>query len=250
MKVIGIIPARMGSTRFPGKPLAKILEFPMIEHVYKRSKMSKELSDLYVATCDEEIREAVENFGGKVIMTSPKHERCTDRIAEASQTITADIIVNIQGDEPLLYPEMIDLALKPMIEDKNILCCNLISPIRNVREFNDLNEIKVVINRDNFALFFSREPIPTNKRGIFGPAFKQVCIIPFRKEFLLKFVQMEPTLLEKAESIDMLRVLEHGYSIKTVISNWETYSVDTLDDLTKVEKIMKADSLFNRDYYR
>ena len=137
MKIVGVIPARMGSSRFPGKPMALICNKPMIEHVYKRSAMSKTLDDLYVATCDKEIYDAVIAFGGKAIMTSDCHERCTDRIAEAIQNIDADIIVNIQGDEPLIYPDMIDEALKPLLEDDSIVCSNLMAEIKNGADFED-----------------------------------------------------------------------------------------------------------------
>jgi len=246
MKIIGFIPARMGSSRFPGKPLAKICGMAMIEHVYKRCKFSKTLSDLIVATCDEEIKKEVEAFGGKAVMTSPKHERCTDRIAEAAKGVDADIVVTIQGDEPLTFPEMIGLSLGPMLKDRKILCTNLVSRIEDINEFNDPNTIKVVMTGDNFALYLSREPIPTSKKGVFGPAYKQVCIMPMRKEFLMKFIQLEPTPLEKAESIDMLRLLEHGYSLKLVPFNLKTYSVDTPEDLKRVEKIMEKDELFQK----
>lgn len=244
-----MIPARMASTRLLGKPLCKICGIPLIEHVYKRAAMSEILNELYVATCDEEIIKVVEGFGGQGIMTSSTHQRCTDRIAEACQNIStdADIVVNIQGDEPLLYPEMIDMAVGPLIENLDIVCSNLIAPINSMEEFEDLNEIKVVVDREGFALYFSREPIPTCKKGAKKlPMFKQVCIIPFRKDFLMTFTQLSPTPLEIAESIDMLRVLEHGYRIRVVESRYETYSVDTVEDLKKVEKKMKNDPLFHQ----
>jgi len=171
-----------------------------------------------------------------------------ERIAEAARNIKADIVVNIQGDEPLLFPEMIDLAVKPLVKDKKILCSNLIGSINTREEFKDPNTIKVVIDKKQNALYFSREPIPTDKRGMFGPVFKQVCIMPFKKGFLLKFVKMESTPLEKAESIDMLRILEHGYAVKTVYSDSRTYSVDTPQDLKRVEKVMIKDRLFR--FYR
>lgn len=247
MKVIGMIPARMGSSRFPGKPLEKILGIPMVEHVYKRSQMSPILDGLFVVTPDTEIKETVERFGGEAIMTSPLHDRCTDRIAEAMQEIEADIIVNIQGDEPMLYPEIIDLSARPLIEDKSILCSNPIVKIRSMETFNDRNQIKVVCNQQGFILFMSREPIPTMVRmGKNIPMYKQVCIMPFRKDFLITYNQLPQTPLEKAESVDMLRVLEHGYQIKAVEIPTETFSVDTPQDLLKVEKLMKNDPLLKK----
>lgn len=247
MKIIGIIPARMGSSRFPGKPLAAICGKPMIEHVYKRSAMSRTLDDLYVATCDSEIYDAVVEFGGKAIMTSDCHERCTDRIAQAVENIDADIIVNIQGDEPLIFPEMIDQALEPLLKDESVLCSNLMAEIKSDKDFEDPNEVKVVTDLDEYAIYFSREPIPSKKKGadnVIG--LKQVCVIPFRRDFLFKYTKLSPTPLEIIESVDMLRAIEHGYKVKMVKTQYETYSVDTLEDLKYVEKIMKTDELYNK----
>ncbi len=250
MRIIGIIPARMGSSRFPGKPMATILGIPMMGHVYFRSKMSKSLSEIYVATCDQEIADYVGSVGGKAIMTSDSHERCTDRVAEAVEKIETetsrpvDIVVNIQGDEPMLFPEMLDEAVDPMVSDSSILTTNLMSPMKNQEAHEDPNEVKVVVDCHNFALYFSREPIPSRKKGATEiPMWKQVCIIPFRRDFLFKFNQLESTPLEIAESVDMLRVLEHGYRVKMVPTKYETYSVDTPDDLRHVEDLMKNDPL-------
>ncbi|MEW5691882.1 MAG: 3-deoxy-manno-octulosonate cytidylyltransferase [Candidatus Hydrogenedentota bacterium] len=245
MIIIGIIPARMGSSRFWGKPMAKILGIPMIGHVYMKSKKCKTLNEVYVATCDKEIFDYINTLDGKAIMTSDKHQRCTDRIAEALLYIEKDlnckidIVVNIQGDEPMIYPEMIDEALKPMIEDVNIVTTNLMAPIKTIEEFNDPNTVKVVVDKKNYALYFSREPIPSLKKGAESVQMsKQVCVIPFRRDFLIKFNDLPSTPLEIAESVDMLRVIEHGYKVKMVMTRYETYSVDTRDDLLKVERIM------------
>ena len=244
MKVIGVIPARMGSSRFPGKPLALIRGMPMIEHVYKRSAMSECLDELYVATCDKEIYEAVEQFGGKAIMTDVCHERCTDRVAEAVEDMDFDVVVIIQGDEPLVYPDMIDQAVKAIAEDDSIVCVNLMSEMENDAHFNDPNEVKVVVDNDSNALYFSREPIPSNKKYENTYArYKQVCIMPFRKDFLVKYNNLNPTPLEIIESVDMLRILEHGYKVKMVPTERNTLSVDTLEDLIKVEKTMDYDTL-------
>ena len=253
MKVIGIIPARMASSRFPGKPLAKIHGIPMVGHVYFRSKMAKILDDVYLATCDKEIKEYTESINGKAIMTSDKHERASDRTAEAMLKIEKeteqkiDIVVLIQGDEPMLVPEMIEMAVKPMLKDESILVVNLMTPLKNVKEHEDPNEIKVVVDKDNFALYFSREPIPSRKKAAKEiPMLKQVCIIPFRRDFLLKFNRLEPTPLERIESIDMLRILEYGYRVKMVESEYETYSVDTPEDLKRVEGKMRNDFLIRQ----
>jgi 3-deoxy-manno-octulosonate cytidylyltransferase (CMP-KDO synthetase) len=244
MKVVGVIPARMGSSRFPGKPLAEILGIPMVEHVYKRSAMSSILDELYVATPDNEIREVVESFGGPAIMTSPLHERCNDRVAEAVKKIEADIVVTIQGDEPMVTSEIIDLTTKPLTEDSSIMCGHAIVKIHNVDIFNDRNEAKVVCDQNGFILFISREPIPTMIRlGKNIPMYKLVNVIPYRKDFLMTYTRLEQTPLEKAESIDLLRVLEHGYQIKAVEMPYEIFSVDTPQDLQRVEKLMKKDPL-------
>lgn len=251
MNIIGIIPARMGSSRFPGKPLAKICGLSMIEHVYRRSALSKSLADVYIATCDDEIKEAVESFGGKAVMTSKTHERASDRVAEAMLDIEkqkgekVDIVVMIQGDEPLVFPEMIDLAVQPLLDDKGIVVTNLMGTLETQKEIDDPNEIKVVVDKGNFALYFSRAAIPsTIKAADEVPFFKQICIIPFRREFLLEFNDLDQTPLEKAESVDMMRVLENGKEVKMVLSEYETYSVDTLEDLVRVEEVMKEDKLF------
>ena len=250
MIIVGIIPARMGSSRFPGKPLASIAGKPMIYHVYHRSKMSKCLQDVYVATCDREIEEYCCRNEMNVIMTKDTHERASDRTAEAMLKIEQmvnskiDIPVMIQGDEPMIVPEMMDLAVEPMIKDKNILVVNLMARLKSREEHNDPNEIKVGVGKDNAALYFSREPIPSGKHGakdFYG--YKQVCIIPFRRDFLLKFNALPQTPLEIAESIDMLRILEQGDKVKMVFSPYETYSVDTKEDLMKVESLMKNDPL-------
>lgn len=251
-KIVGIIPARMASSRFPGKPLAKILGIPMIGHVYFRSRMAQVLDDVYVATCDDEIMEYVKSIGGKAIMTSDKHERASDRAAEAMVKIEketgqrVDIVGMIQGDEPMLFPEMIEEVVQTMLQDESILVANLMAPIAIRKEHEDPNEVKVVVDRDNYALYFSREPIPSWKKGATEvPMLKQVCIIPFQRDFLLKFNQLESTQLEIAESVDMLRAMEHGYKVKMVPTGFATYSVDTPQDLLHVERLMSKDQLLS-----
>jgi len=252
--IIGIIPARMGSSRFPGKPLAKILGIPMVGHVYHRSKMSKLLEEVYIATCDKEIADYADSIGAKWVMTKDAHERASDRTAEAMLKIEEkigekiDIVAMIQGDEPMIMPEMVDLAVKPFLENPSIKVVNLMAPIRSMEEHNDPNCPKVVVDKNHFALYFSREPIPSRKKwkGDTVPMFKQVCIIPFTREFLLKFNELEPTSLEIIESIDMNRVLEHGHKVKMVYEEFETYSVDTPEDLKKVEKLMSSDTLVKK----
>ena len=251
-KIIAIIPARMGSSRFPGKPLASILGRSMIEHVYRRTSMCNLLDDVWVATCDQEIMVAVTAFGGKVVMTSASHERASDRIAEAMQKSDADIVVMVQGDEPMTYPQMIEAALQPFFRgDQQLMCVNLVARIASEIEFESPNTIKVVMDEDGFAVYMSREPIPTRHRMPFGriPAYKQVCIIPFTKDGLDLFTRLSPTPLEATESIDMLRFIEHGYRVKMVETELSTHAVDTADDLKFVEKLM-ADDPLTRTYIK
>jgi len=251
MNIVAIIPARMTSSRFPGKPMAPILGIPMLGHVYFRTIMSRSPKATYVATCDKEIYDYTTSIGGRAVMTSDKHERASDRVSEALMKIEAernektDIVVMVQGDEPMVHPEMIDDAIKPMLADPSIQVVNLMGRLEEVKEQEDPNEIKVVVDKNNFALYFSRAPIPSRKKwkGDHLTAYKQVCIIPFRRDFLLKFGELEMTPLESIESIDMLRVLEYGIKVKMVLTNHQTYSVDTPEDLKYVEEMLKKDPL-------
>jgi 3-deoxy-manno-octulosonate cytidylyltransferase (CMP-KDO synthetase) len=240
----------MGSSRFYGKPLAKICDIPMIGHVYFRSRMSKSLDDVFIATCDQEIMDYAASIGAKAVMTDSRHERASDRAAEAMLSIEREnkrhvnFVVMIQGDEPMLYPEMIDEALHPIINDSSIKVVNLMAPLLTREEHDDPNEVKVVTDLENFALYFSREPIPSWKKGASQvPMQKQVCVIPFTRDFLLEFNRLVPTPLEIIESVDMLRVLEHGYRVKMVNTKYSTYSVDTKEDREFVENLMKTDKL-------
>ncbi len=253
MNTIGIIPARMASSRFPGKPLAKIHGIPMVGHVFHRCKMSKALDEVYIATCDEEIKHYAYSIGAKCIMTANTHERATDRTAEAMHKIEqqtgnkTDIVVMIQGDEPMVYPKMIEHAVAPMLEDETVNVVNLMANLQTVAEFEDPNEVKVVIDQQNNALYFSREPIPSLKKGVKEvPMLKQVCIIPFRRDYLLKFNALPPTPLEIIESVDMMRILEHGDKVKMVMSDYQTLSVDTQTDLDNVCIKIENDILMQR----
>jgi 3-deoxy-manno-octulosonate cytidylyltransferase (CMP-KDO synthetase) len=247
MKVVGIIPVRMAASRFPGKPLALIHGRLMMEHVFRRAWMSKIINEVVVATCDEAIRKAVEGFGGTVIMTADTHVRATDRIAEAARKLEADVVVNIQGDEPMLRPEMLDLLCAPLLEDPTLPCSNLMMPIDDEADFCDPNQVKVVCNQRQEALYMSREPIPTTRcLGLDIPKWKQLGLIAFTKEFLLTFAQLPPTPLERAESVDMMRAIEHGYRVKMVASPYATYAVDTPEDLARVERMMVHDELLTR----
>ncbi len=250
MKIIGIIPARLASSRLPQKPLADILGMPMIGHVYHRSKLCNTLDEVYVATCDKEIYEYINSIGGKAVMTSDKHERASDRTAEALLKIEfdtnskIDIVVMIQGDEPMVTPEMINDSIAPLLNDRSIKISNLMAKMNSIQEHEDPAEVKVVVDKNNFAIYFSREPIPSRKKGVDDvPMLKQVCIIPFNRDFLLEYNEMEQTPLEIIESVDMNRLVENGIKIKMVFTDTETYSVDTPLDLENVNKKMSNDML-------
>ncbi len=251
MNIVGIIPARMASTRFTGKPLAEIQGMPMVGHVYFRSKKCKILNEVYVATCDGEIADYVSSIGGKFVLTSDTHQRACERAAEALIKIEQetkkkiDILVMIQGDEPLIYPEMIEESLKPMLKDDSVKVVNLMAKMATMQEFEDMNEVKVVVDKFSNALYFSREPIPSKKKGASGyPMLKQVPIIPFRREFLLEYIKMAPTPLEIIESVDMMRIIENGLKVKMALTRYNTKSVDTKKDLEKVDAMMANDKLF------
>jgi len=245
MKTIAIIPARMGSSRFPGKPLAPLLGCSMLEHVYQRVAMSQSLSAAYIATCDEEIRQAATAFGAPVIMTSDSHERASDRIAEAVAHTDADLIVMVQGDEPMVLPSMIDAAVAPFHYDPELECVNLTRRIDDEADFRSLNTIKVVMDQQRNALYMTRQPIPTLAAGGLGATatYKQVCIIPFTRACLIEYSQLPPTPLEKLESIDMLRLLEHGRRVRMVETSHDTQAVDTEADLARVAELMANDPL-------
>jgi len=222
----------------------------MIGHVYKRCLTSQLLSDVYVATCDNQIQEYIDGIGGKVIMTRDDHERCTDRTVEALLKIEeaigfkADMVVMIQGDEPMVTAQMLDEAINEIINDESVQVVNLMSILKSREEHEDANEVKVVTDLRGDALYFSREPIPSWKKGAKSvPMMKQVCLIPFRRDFLLKYSQLEPTPLEIIESVDMMRILEHGLEVRMVETTESTYAVDTPEDLKNVERLMQSDKL-------
>ena len=239
-RVVAIIPARMGSSRFPGKPLALLRGRPMIEHVYARTAACAQLDDVLIATCDEEIVLAASVFGAKSIMTSAAHQRATDRIAEACETHPADIVVMVQGDEPMIRPDMVSAAITPLLENPTINCANLAAPIRTEIELRNPNTIKIVISRQGTALYFSREAIPTvvGRQFRLGTWYKQVCIIAFRRDALRMFASFSAGPLEIAESIDMLRFLENCMPVHIITTEAETHAVDTRADLELVEMMM------------
>lgn len=241
-KVVAIIPARMESSRFPGKPLARILDLPMIEHVRRRVCLSNVLDDVFVATCNQEIVDVVERFGGKAIMTANTHERCTDRVEEAMQRIDADIVAIVQGDEPLLDPDILGILIKPMLDDHKIQCTNLISVITKEEDPSDVDIVKAVLDHQNYIMYYSRSPIPYKRVQNNCLIYRQTGLSAFTQSFLQKYSKLPPTPLEIAESVDFLRILEHRYPIFGVIYSQETIGVDRPDDIEKVEEILHRDS--------
>lgn len=243
MRVTAVIPARFASTRFPGKPLAPLLDKPMIQWVYERACTSTRVDRVIVATDDERIATAVRGFGGEVALTSPDHPTGTDRLAEVAADLDSELIVNVQGDEPLIEPLMIDQAVAPLLADAGIRMGTLKTAVTSCEEFLNPNVVKVVCDRDDFALYFSRAPIPcprdlladlpTNWGQV--QAWKHIGLYVYRREFLLQYPQLPATPLENLEKLEQLRALEHGVRIKAVTTAAASLGVDTPDDLRQVE---------------
>jgi len=239
-RIVGVIPARMASSRFPGKPLTTICGRPMIEHVYRRTRACRLFADVVIATCDIEIARAAESFGAKSILTSASHDRASDRVAEATAGDTAEIVVMVQGDEPLVRPEMIEASVEALLRDATVDCANLAAAIRSEEELRDRNTIKVVAGLSGHALYFSRQPIPDcGSRSMPTQAhLKQVCVIPFRHHALATFASLPRGPLEELESIDMLRFLENGHGVRIVTTDVPTHAVDVPGDVRIVEDLM------------
>jgi len=253
MNIVAIIPARMASSRFPNKPMVEILGMPMIGHVYHRSKMGKCLSDVWVATCDQEITGYIRSIGGKAVMTADTHQRASDRAAEALLKIeemtgaSIDYVAMIQGDEPMLNPQMIEDLVDPVLQDSNLQVTNLIEMIHSQEDFENANAVKVVLDQEGFALYFSREPIPSRKKYAGEiPMWKQLGIILFSRKALLDYTRMTPTPLEIIESVDMNRFLEHGIRIKMIPTVHKSVGVDVPTDIDIVEPLLRKDLLLGK----
>ena len=239
-KIVAVIPARMAASRFPGKPLAKILDLPMIEHVRRRVHLCEIIDEVYVATCDQEIAEVVRGFGGKIIMTAPTHQRCTDRVEEAARNIDCDIVLIFQGDEPLFIPEVTGKLIDPILKDESVLCTNLLSVIKHEEDLSDQDVIKTVLNCKNQIMYFSRSSIPYLRVRNQSLWYRQTGLSAFKKEFLELFARLSATPLEISESIDFLRILEHGFPMTGVIYDNRTVGVDRPDDIKIVEEILQT----------
>lgn len=241
LKIIAVIPARMGSSRFPGKPLVQIAGLPMVEHVRRRTLLCDSLSDVVVATCDREILDTVHQFGGKAIMTASTHERCTDRVEEAARNLEGDVFVTVQGDEPLLQPLWIDAVVKPFFNDPKLGCTNLLSDLEGEQDLTNPNIVKAACDQKKRILFYYRSIHPTYPERACCPVYRQTGIQAFRKETLRQFTRLTPTPFEKVESVDMFRLIEHGFPILGVVMNAPTFGVDRVEHVKQIESILKND---------
>ncbi len=243
MKIIGIIPARWGSTRFEGKVLANIAGKPMLQHVYERAKQAKLLDGVLIACDDERIFKACEKFGARTVLTSSNHPSGTDRIAEAAKKISCGLVINIQGDEPLIKPSVIDDLARAMMEERVAPVGTLIKKMENKQEIENPNIVKVIVDQHKYALYFSRAviPYPRDQKDFEGITYyKHLGIYAYRKDFLLNFKNLPKSKLEEIEKLEQLRMLEAGYKIKTILTDVETMGVDTPEDLEKVEALFLA----------
>lgn len=243
MEVLGVIPARFGSSRFAGKVLADIMGKPMLQWVYEAAKKAPLLDDLIIACDDESVELAARSFGAKVVFTSKEHLCGTDRIAEIANPIDTKIVVNIQADEPLIQPSMIDALAQALLEDDTLVMSTLRKAITDAKELDDPNIVKVVVDKDDFALYFSRAPIPSARRlAAQGSAvlprgfFKHIGLYAYTKDFLFTFKKLPVSPLEEIEKLEQLRALESGYKIKVLETSFETIGVDTPEDLIRVKE--------------
>lgn len=248
MKALGVIPARYGSTRFPGKPLSQIINKPMIQHVYERASLAEKLDKILVATDDERIYKAVKSFNGEAVMTASDIQTGTDRVYEASRSLDFDIILNIQGDEPLIDPELLNSIVSEFGKDDNVYVVTPVKKIESTDELLNPNLARVTIDKKGFALYFSRAAIPYNRdkeieNWLEGSGYyRHIGVYGFSKLFLQRFVEMGSSNLENIEKLEQLRILENGYRIKTVLTEYNPVCVDVPQDLEKVEEILKKET--------
>jgi 3-deoxy-manno-octulosonate cytidylyltransferase (CMP-KDO synthetase) len=251
MKIVAVIPARWHSTRLKEKVLADINGKPMIQHVWERVKRAHEVDEVVVAVDKEKVLKVVESFGARAIFTSPEQPSGTDRLAEIAATVDGDVYINIQADEPLIHPLMVDQLAQVFEYEKNIQMATLIKRIHKKEEITDPNVVKVVVDRKGFALYFSRSPIPYIRRDvpietagsqpdmdISGRYYKHIGLYSYTKDFLFTYRNLPKSMLEMDEKLEQLRVLEHGYKIKTIETRYDTIGVDTQEDLENVRKIL------------
>ena len=237
MTILAVIPARWASTRLPGKPLIEIKGKPMVQHVWENAKKSKLIDEVLVATDDKRVFDCVTGFGGKAVMTEKKHQSGTDRIGELAKKIKCDIIVNIQGDEPFISPTNIDKAIQPLLTDKKLNVSTLCFKIKDKKEITDPNVVKAVMDNNNNALYFSRNPVPYYRDGNKKVNYyKHIGLYVYRKNYLLKLIRLKQTKAEKAEKLEQLRILESGERIKVVVTKTDSISIDTRADLKNLKQ--------------
>jgi 3-deoxy-manno-octulosonate cytidylyltransferase (CMP-KDO synthetase) len=236
-----VIPARMASSRYPGKPLVPILGLPMVEYVRRRTALADGLALVVVATCDIAIRDAVEASGGRAVMTSDIHQRCTDRVAEAMGQLPGDIVAMVQGDEPLLVPDAVRQVVQPLVDDSALQCANLLSPLAGDADLSAPHIVKAVCDRRGDVMFLTRAAVPHFRERVEVPVYRQTGIMAFRTTFLQRYSSMPETPLERAESVDMLRLLEHGVRIAGVVANYVTLGVDRPSDVPLIERVLRED---------
>ena len=254
MKIVAVIPARWESTRLKGKVLADINGKPMLQHVWERVKQAHDVDEVIVAVDKEKVFKAVESFGGKAVFTSPEEPSGTDRVAEVLRSMDADVVINVQADEPLIHPMMIDELAQVFEYERNVQMATLIKRIHKKEDITNPNVVKVAIDRKGFALYFSRSPIPFIRRSgkvtenleysadlenVSGSYFKHIGLYSYTKDFLLTFTNLPKSTLEVEEGLEQLRALEHGYKIRTVETRYDTIGVDTPEDLEKVKEILR-----------
>lgn len=254
MSVVAVIPARYGSTRLPGKPLADIGGKPMIQHVYESASRARDLDRVIVATDDRRIEQAVKSFGGEVMRTSKHHASGTDRLAEVARKIRAEWLVNVQGDLPFIHARTIARAIRPLRRNRTIPMGTVCTPIYDIHEWRNPNVVKVLRDRAGFALYFSRAAIPYVRNGSVDPGdrtvsqrgrrrlwgFRHLGLYVYRRDFLLKFARLQQTALERIESLEQLRALQHGYRIYVAEVDERSVEVDTVADLQEAERYLKT----------
>jgi 3-deoxy-manno-octulosonate cytidylyltransferase (CMP-KDO synthetase) len=241
MRVVGVIPARYASTRLPGKPLVDIMGKTMIQHVYENAARSKTLEQLIVATDDERIMAVVAGFGGRAVLTSRDHNTGTDRVAEVVRGLDVEVVVNIQGDEPFVRPGMIDEVVQPLLDDPDLPMCTSMHEITDKEDFDNPNVVKTVVDLAGNALYFSRSLVPYPRKSEGHRAFEHIGMYAYRKDFLIKYAGLPQTPLEKLESLEQLRVLEHGYRLRVVETRQDyiPLSVDTPEDLERARALAR-----------
>ena len=239
-RVVAIIPARYGSTRLPGKALLDIGGKSLIQRVYERAREATLVERVIVATDDPRIAKAVEAFGGEAVMTSPEHRSGTDRVAEAAHLTGGEIIVNVQGDEPFIPTAVIDGVIERILDDAEIVCSTAATPIRDETVWRDPNAVKVVLDLWERALYFSRSPLPFYRDGGFEGAYLHAGIYCFRRDFLMRYASLEQTPMERAEKLEQLRILEHGFRIGVVVTDHSAFGVDTPSDLEAARRMAES----------